>query len=561
MISIVALCATVLFISAFHGQTGPQLTPDSSTYLSMARYAMLGEGFGTVASHWNTPADTPPLVNAHHPAGYPIFLILTKALSTDMTSPAGGTVNAVLLGITLWITGLLTYNFTTRTFFAIAAMGLVFSSDVTLFYGYLWSETLFLPLVLCSMMCILQFIRTHKISPLLIAALFLGIAWLVRYVALVFVLITLLIIVFQKIRWRTRLVYGVAFGFVAYIPIGLWYLYLSFQQDTIFNHAYHFYGVFQSLIIFLNGLITIYLNILMANFKDPISLVAATLVIVTVGILYIRQILKQNKCSNILQFVTHVMCSQLGVLLVYWAGYSAFIFLVGSFGNVSFLSRTVLPVYPLAIVILVTVIDRLKMIGQRSLLTLALACVLLIIAAVAGITLAQITITLIVGLMLLGALYVDRMFHPAANVPWRVGGVLIATIFIGDQLGQTLSHPVIAIPRQSDAQQIMVDWLVQADSDVVYTSDPHVLYYDLGDSVTYKILPGIQTPFAQQILGDDEYTLSLLADVISANHGLVIFLEGQATPTLVTEEILLDSGCFELLQSFESGQIYGPIEH
>jgi hypothetical protein len=169
-----AASAAVTWLATRHG---PGLTPDSLSYLLLARSLRAGEGFLFLGRP-----------EAHFPPGYPAALAVAGALAGDELAGARwlAAACAALCG-GMAVLAVQRSRPGTRAP-ALAAAGLLICSPALLgLRGMAWSETLFLPLLLAAWVLLARLLgeRSHRTLAAVVALL--GAAALTRYAGLAFV--------------------------------------------------------------------------------------------------------------------------------------------------------------------------------------------------------------------------------------------------------------------------------------------------------------------------------------------------------------------------------------
>lgn len=191
---------------------GPGLTPDSSTYVSVARSLVDGEGF--VAFHGDLTL-FPPL--------FPIVLAIVGVFGVDALAAAAW-VNAGAFGGAVWLVGgwLRRRGAPPLLSIAAAAAGAL-SLPMARVAAYVWSESLFVFLVVLSLSLLDRHVRDGGRRALLLAAICAALCCLARYAGFAVVACAVVVLmVAGRGATQVRLRRVAAYAAIALAPIGLW---------------------------------------------------------------------------------------------------------------------------------------------------------------------------------------------------------------------------------------------------------------------------------------------------------------------------------------------------
>lgn len=186
---LVALAGFVL-IQIFSNHSGIGVSPDSVTYLSASRHLATGGGFRSF--------DQLPVVD--FPVGYPVFLTIISFFTRLDPLLYGSWLNGILFGILLYTCGSMMNGFYQRNgwYKRILLVCILFSPALQEVYSMLWSETIFLLLILFFIISISNFIREMKMKWLFVAAIICSIACLDRYAGIFMVPVGVSLIFFNQ---------------------------------------------------------------------------------------------------------------------------------------------------------------------------------------------------------------------------------------------------------------------------------------------------------------------------------------------------------------------------
>ena len=204
------LAAGLVLVRQVH--FGPGLTPDSSTYVSVARSLVDGEGF--VAFYGDLEL-FPPL--------FPLVLAVGGVFGVDAIVAAAW-VNAGAFGGAVWLVGGWLYRRGAPALLSIgAAAAAALSLPMARVVAYVWSEALFVLLVVLSLSLLDGQMRNGGRRPLLLAAICAALCCLTRYAGFAVVACGVVVLALAgqgAVAMRLRRVVG--YAAIALLPIGLW---------------------------------------------------------------------------------------------------------------------------------------------------------------------------------------------------------------------------------------------------------------------------------------------------------------------------------------------------
>lgn len=192
------------------GEYGLGLTNDSLHYLAAAESAADGKGL--------RGADGAPFLL--YPPLYPLVLAGISRLGIEPVV-AAQLVNIVAFGLLTLLTGLwLRRRVRYGVIAGAGALTMLAAAPLINTASYLWTETLFVLLVVLSLLQLEAFLKRPEGKLLLAAAGCAGLAAVTRYMGVAAILTgVLLILAIPKLPARVRLVYAVAYGAAASIPL------------------------------------------------------------------------------------------------------------------------------------------------------------------------------------------------------------------------------------------------------------------------------------------------------------------------------------------------------
>ena len=206
--SLVAAIAGYLLIQicARHGGIG--VSPDSVVYISTAASI---HDHGVINDFSGTPM-------MDFPAFYPIFLSGVQFLTGRATLAFGPVLNGLLFALLIYGCGWLMEQFTVRSkaYKWILLSCIVLSPCLLEVYCMIWSETLFLLLILFFIIKARRYFHSHTTTSLLPIAIIAALACVTRYAGISLVLAGgLLIFCDRDLRWKKKIGHLFLFGLIA----------------------------------------------------------------------------------------------------------------------------------------------------------------------------------------------------------------------------------------------------------------------------------------------------------------------------------------------------------
>jgi hypothetical protein len=201
---IAAFCGFIL-IQVFSKHSGIGISPDSVTYLSATRHIGNGLGFKSF--------DLLPVVD--FPVGYPFFLSIVSFITRLDPIQFAPWLNGILFGILLYICGGIMNGFykSNGWYKRVLLLCILLSPALQEVYSMLWSETIFLLLVLFFITSMSDYLRLMTAKWLMISGLICAIACLDRYAGIFLVPVGFILIFFNKgISLRRRISHCIIFG-------------------------------------------------------------------------------------------------------------------------------------------------------------------------------------------------------------------------------------------------------------------------------------------------------------------------------------------------------------
>ncbi len=190
--SLIAALIGFFLIQLFAKHSGIGVSPDSVTYIAATRHMLAGNGFKSF--------DFFPVVD--FPFAYPFFLTVISFLTRLDPVQFGALLNGFLFGTLLYICGGIMNGFQKPSswYKRILLLCILFSPALQEVYSMIWSETLFLLLILLFIISITRYLEQSSLRWLLISAVVCALVCLTRYAG-IFLWLTGCSIIFFNKNW------------------------------------------------------------------------------------------------------------------------------------------------------------------------------------------------------------------------------------------------------------------------------------------------------------------------------------------------------------------------
>ena len=206
--SLIAALIGFFLIQLFAKHSGIGVSPDSVTYIAATRHMLAGNGFKSF--------DFFPVVD--FPFAYPFFLTVISFLTRLDPVQFGAILNGFLFGTLLYICGGIMNGFQKPSswYKRILLLCILFSPALQEVYSMIWSETLFLLLILLFIVSITRYLEQSALRWLLISSVVCALVCLTRYAGIFLWLTGCSIIFFnKKMNWRKRIAHCFIFGVIS----------------------------------------------------------------------------------------------------------------------------------------------------------------------------------------------------------------------------------------------------------------------------------------------------------------------------------------------------------
>jgi hypothetical protein len=193
---------------------GIGISPDSIAYTCASRSFVTTGNFTDVIGL--------PLVA--FPLFYPFFLSLVMFISRTDIITIAPYLNGLLFAAVIFISGIIIENFKYKTnlYKRILLTIITFSPSLIEIYTMLWSETLFILLILVFILFFHRYFRSHNIITLVAAAIVAALAFDTRYAGITLVATGCLLIFFDKnLGWKKKAEHTLLFGSIGISLVAL----------------------------------------------------------------------------------------------------------------------------------------------------------------------------------------------------------------------------------------------------------------------------------------------------------------------------------------------------
>ena len=196
-LSLILLAALSIMLTLSHGYNGAATSMDSLTYINVAR--AIAEGKGVVAPNYDlaSPVFSPMTLWAPlYPAVLSVLCLGSECTATSVRELSLYLNFILMLGSSL--TFLILANKLVNPWLALATtVSLILLPAFQLDFMFLWSETVFIPLILLSLYCLTRYLDNNKsLTMLTVAVALIALATYTRYVGVAFAIALIVSLLF-----------------------------------------------------------------------------------------------------------------------------------------------------------------------------------------------------------------------------------------------------------------------------------------------------------------------------------------------------------------------------
>jgi hypothetical protein len=206
--TLIAAIAGFIIIHAFAKHGGIGISPDSVVYLSAARNI---HSTGSFIDFDNKPLVIFPLL-------YPLFLSFVMLVSHHDPLAFAPILNPFLFALAIYIAGRMMERFVnhSRWYQQIALFSLTLSPCLLEIYSMLWSETIFVLLLLFFIILLSRYLKSPTIINLFLVSLITGLACVTRYAGITLIATGgLMLILSFNLSLRKKIIHAVIFTIIS----------------------------------------------------------------------------------------------------------------------------------------------------------------------------------------------------------------------------------------------------------------------------------------------------------------------------------------------------------
>ena len=321
------------------------VSPDSITYIQGAR--TFSAGYEPVDTDGKLITGAPPL--------YPISLaVFCKLIGTDILNGADY-FSALLIALSIFIASLICI----RLGFSISAIILInlfllLSPAFIDVFRMLWSETLFIFLLLTAVYCLYKWMDTDSVWLIILSGILSGMGLLTRYAGIGLVGGIFLYLLFgSKKSVKSRIITSVIYGLFTALVFGGWVFLVLKNPSGSMYQGLVIHPVSKEHLIALIGTIAKWLS---PSFLPGMILVACTILYLLVRILPKKTGLLDSYRRREYQLLIYMIATY----FIFLACSISFVFFSTPFDN-----RMLSPIYPLCVILAVPFADQVKRINPR----------------------------------------------------------------------------------------------------------------------------------------------------------------------------------------------------
>ena len=234
-ILLIAFIGLGMFLVWYSTVWGAGLISDTYQYAASARNFVLGNGFSLPFGN----GELEPMTK--YPPMYSVFLAAFELVGVSVRQGAR-LLNIVLFGVNILLVFLSTLKLTRSHLSSLLAALLVSISFVMVeVHSWALSEPLYICLGLSAYLFLQKYLEEAKSIWLILASLFVSVAFLTRYVGLSLVVSIGILLLINRVDIRRRFRDVFLFGMIALLPVTLWTLRGYLLTQTLNDRALGFY--------------------------------------------------------------------------------------------------------------------------------------------------------------------------------------------------------------------------------------------------------------------------------------------------------------------------------
>ncbi len=329
---------------------------DSSHYIEAVQNIIKGTGL----NYYLTLKTWPPF--------YPIMLSFFSLISGEDSIFVSKYLSALLFFSTIFVFNLIIIKYKANNFTIILLNLLLITSSAMSVFLMIWSEPLFILLLMLLCYFFLTWIETDKRILFYLSAVLSGLLLLTRYAGIGFISGIIIFLLLKKDALKVKMLNIITFILIVLGIGGSWTLYLSNQSDNPFKRNIIFHLISKEQ---LSSIVTTFLQ-----WISPIS-AKLGLIVILLFILLIFFDLRKRKLNFKFTGI-RIENKFLIILLFSYLGFLLFFLTFISYTSVFFDNRIFSPVYPIILILSIPLIEKIQELKSLRFLFYALIIYILI---------------------------------------------------------------------------------------------------------------------------------------------------------------------------------------
>ena len=213
-----------VFLATYHYGSG--ITSDSVDYISTAENFIAGQGFLTFEDK----------IFVLQPPLFSLILTLFQKIFQIPPEQSSRYINALIFGITIFISAHLYKSILKNRYYSIFATLITVFSPLFFLSVHIWTEMLFICLVLFFLVSLNRFLSSGEMKPFLFLIFFGALACLTRYTGVTLIITGVLsILLLYQSSLKNRIFYVFIFGILTGLPLALWLARNFMLTGTLFG--------------------------------------------------------------------------------------------------------------------------------------------------------------------------------------------------------------------------------------------------------------------------------------------------------------------------------------
>ena len=231
LLAALLLCIFLIYISSVNYGIG--LSPDSTHYISISKNIIPDHSIVSSITEWDIVGEKS--WNALWPPLYPLFIIIPVLLHNYFKEIPFVILNGILLFVTIFLTGMLLKRLvkTDKIIYLLSIILIIFSKWLFWIFCFIWSETLFIPLVIVYLLLFDNFIKSKSDRDYYFLLISIAALSMTRYIGIFFFIPLFYYVCRTHFLFNLR---RVIFFIAAGIPFLIYILMNYYYTKTIFGY-------------------------------------------------------------------------------------------------------------------------------------------------------------------------------------------------------------------------------------------------------------------------------------------------------------------------------------